>query len=88
MSIESAKTISIQFRGGIPNYSGQGIHDNDPVPMDINQISFKQKLIPTMTIFPARDWYIVEAVTSRHLSKSRRTTLKILGWVCLIGQKW
>ena len=85
---ESQEKNSTQLRGGPLNHSGKGLHDSDPVPTDINQISFSQKLIPTTTIFPAQDWYIVESVTSRHLSKSPRITFKILGWVCLIGQKW
>ena len=56
--------------------------------MNINQISVHQKLVPNVPTFPARDWYIVEATTSRHLSKSPRISFKILSWICLIGQKW
>ena len=34
------------------------------------------------------DWYIVEKIIYRNMSCSPHISFRILGWVCLAGQKW
>ena len=49
---------------------------------------FQPNITPNMSVYRACDWYIAETIINRHLSRTPRTSFKILGWVCFIAQKW
>ena len=53
-----------------------------------HHISFLSKLNPFSNLFPPHDWYLVQSIVDRHLSRPIMISFRILGFICWAGQRW
>ena len=96
---ESRQKIGVQQSGGeMMNYtdSAQGgpitpsksSTSSSTSSSSSHHISFLSKLNLFSNRFPPHDWYLVQSIVDRHLSRPIMISFRILGFIVWAGQHW
>ena len=85
---ESEYRISLQSLGGKgKNFTGEGVSDNDPTPIDAHFINFGSSTFPIIS-YPPRDMYIIDRIATDMPLKNPRCIFRVTGWIVFIFHRW